>query len=246
MSVNDFFISLLIPVHNEEDSIGRTLLTVREEMPSITPNWEVVIVESGSTDNSLKIVREEAGKCNNIRYLHQPRREGMGSALRAGYGHCRGDWVCHLEADMPFDISYIAKASEYFNDYDFIRGYRTSKRDSILPWVYSKENMLETLLRAVFHHGYRFYVWALFGKFVRDINFSFKIIRKEKLNQLNLKTNGWFIDTELYLELLKTGARIKVLPVTYNMRENGDSTVTYVSPFPIIKEAFYYRRNRWK
>ena len=246
MPPEDFSISLLIPVHNEEDNISSALRVVREEMPRITSNWEVVIVESGSTDNSLKIIREEAAKYHNIRYLHQPRREGMGSALRAGYGLCRGDWVCHLEADMPFDISCIAGASEYFYDYDFIRGYRTSKRDSILPWVYSKENMSETLLRAMFHHGYRFYIWGLFGKFVRDINFSFKIIRKEKLDQLNLKTNGWFIDTELYLELLKAGARIKVLPITYNMRENGVSTVTYVSPFPIIKDAFHYRRTRWK
>jgi glycosyltransferase involved in cell wall biosynthesis len=240
------FISLLIPIHNEEDNIGNTLRIVRDEMPQITPHWEVVVVESGSSDASLEIVQEEAGRCRNIRYVHQPRREGMGSALRAGYRLCRGEWVCHLEADMPFDISYLAEACEYFKDYDFIRGYRTSKRDSILPWVYSRDNMLETLLRAIFHHGYRFYVGLLFGKFVRDINFSFKVIRREKLDQVNLTANGWFIDTELYLELVKAGARIKVLPITYNMRENGTSTVTYVSPFPIMKDAFHYRRTRWK
>lgn len=100
-------ISFIIPVYNEEANIRNAIQSVSAEFPKICPDFEIIVVESGSTDNSLQIIREEAEKKENILVVHQERREGMGSALREGYRHCTKEWVCHLEADLPFDLMIL-------------------------------------------------------------------------------------------------------------------------------------------
>lgn len=238
-------VSVLVPVYNEEENLRQTIDRARAELEQLTDDWEIVVVESGSTDGSLRIAEEEAAKDGRIRCLHQARREGMGSALRAGYALCRKDWICHLEADMPFDPRWIAVASAFFDDYDFISGFRASSEDNELMWRYSKENYFETVLRGTYHYGYKIFLNILFGLYVNDINYSFKILRRSMVEKLDLRTNGWFIDTELVFELVKANARIKTLPVKYRERERGESTVHVLAPIPIMIEAVRYRLTRW-
>ena len=242
--MNSHSISFIIPVYNEEANIRNAIQSVSAEFPKICPDFEIIVVESGSTDNSLQIIREEAEKNKNIVVAHQERKEGMGSALREGYRHCTKEWVCHLEADLPFDFNDIAIASRYFDHYDFIRGYRTGRAGRFSGWFYSR-NLLKTIVRMAFHHGYNFFVYRLFNVDIHDINFSFKLIRSAFVKKLDLRTNGWFIDTELVLELRKKNARFKEIPIKYCIRNGGHSSVTPVSPLPMIKDALKYRLTRW-
>jgi glycosyltransferase involved in cell wall biosynthesis len=238
-------ISFIVPVYNEEANIRDTLQTALAVIPRVCPDFEIIVVESGSTDNSLQIIREEGAKNKNIVVSHQERKEGMGSALRAGYRLCTKEWIAHLEADLPFDLDDVAVASQYFEHYDFIRGYRTGSDGRPNGWVYSK-GLLKTVVRLAFHHGYNFFVYRLFNLDIHDINFSFKLIRRSFIKKLDLRTNGWFIDTELVLELKKAGARFKEIPIRYSVRNKGRSSVTAVSPLPIMREALRYRFRRWK
>jgi len=238
-------ISFIIPVYNEAANIRNAIQSVMAEFPKIFPDFEIIVVESGSTDNSLRIIQEEAEKNENIVVVHQERKEGMGSALREGYRLCTKEWICHLEADLPFDFNDVAIASQYFDHYDFVRGYRTGKDGRSSSWFYSK-NLLKTIVRMAFHHGYNFLIYRLFNVDIHDINFSFKLTRNVFIKKLDLRTNGWFIDTELVLELKKAGARCKEIPVKYSVRNGGHSSVTAVSPLPMIKDALKYRLARWK
>lgn len=242
---NEHSISVIIPVYNEEANIRTAIRAVLAALPPICPDFEIIVVESGSKDNSLQITREEAEKDDRVIVVHQEKKEGMGSALREGYRHCTKEWVCHLEADLPFDFNDIAIASRYFDHYDFIRGYRTGRDGRSSSWFYSK-GLLKTIVRMTFHHGYNFFVYRLFNVDIHDINFSFKLIRSAFIKNLDLRTDGWFIDTELVLELKKAHARFKELPIKYCVRPNGRSTVTPVSPFPIMKDALKYRFTRWR
>ncbi len=238
-------ISFIIPVYNEEANIRETLHTALAVFPRLCPEFELIVVESGSTDGSLRIIREEAEKDPRVVVFHQDRKEGMGSALREGYRLSTKSWVCHLEADLPFDFEDVAAASRYFGEFDFVRGVRIGENGRPDGWIYSR-GLLKTLVRIGFHRGYNLFVRVLFGTSVPDINFSFKLIRAEVLKKLDLRTNGWFIDTELVLELVKAGARFKAIPVKYNVRHRGRSSVSAVSPLPIVKEALKYRLTRWR
>jgi dolichol-phosphate mannosyltransferase len=238
-------ISFIVPVYNEEANIRNTLHAVLTIFPQICSDFEIIVVESGSTDNSLQIIREEAEKNPKIVVCYQERKEGMGSALREGYRLSAKEWVCHLEADLPFDFSEIAVASQYFEDYDFVRGYRTGEDGGTTSWIYST-GLLKTILRLGFHYGYNVFVHLLFNADIHDINFSFKLIRRAFVKKLDLRTDGWFIDTELVLESRKAGAKFKEIPIKYCVRHQGRSSVTAVPPLPIIKDALKYRLTRWK
>ncbi len=238
-------ISFIIPVYNEEANIRETLHTALAVFPQLCPEFEIVVVESGSTDHSLQIIREEAAKNSNVIVFHQEKKEGMGSALREGYRLSTKEWVCHLEADLPFDFENIAVASRLFDDFDFVRGYRIGENGRPDGWIYSR-GMLKTIVRIGFHRGYNALVRVVFGVSAPDINFSFKLIRSSFVKSLDLRTNGWFIDTELVLELKKTNARVKEIPIRYCTRHKGRSSVTPVSPLPILGEALKYRFTRWK
>ncbi len=243
--INSHSISFIIPVYNEEANIRDTLHAALSAFPKICPDFELIAVESGSTDNSLQIIREVAEKNNKIIVVHQERKEGMGSALRAGYKACTKEWVCHLEADLPFDFNDIAVASRYFDQYDFVRGYRMGDDGRSTGWFYSK-GRLKTIVRLAFHHGYNVFVYRLFNLDIHDINFSFKLIRNAFIKKLDLRTNGWFIDAELVLELHKAGARVKEIPIKYCVRHKGRSSVSAVSPLPIMVDVLKYRLTRWK
>ncbi len=238
-------ISFVIPVYNEEGNIRNTLRAALATFPKICADFELIVVESGSTDGSLAIIREEAEQNEHIVLIHQGKKEGMGSALRAGYGAARKEWVAHLEADQPFDLGDISLAIPYLDDYDFIRGYRTGEDGDTKNWIYSNA-LLKTAVRLGFHYGYNLLIRALFGFSVSDINFSFKLIRSALVKNRDLRTKGWFIDTELVLELRKARARMKEIPIRYCVRNRGRSTVTPVSPFPILADAVRYRLTRWR
>jgi glycosyltransferase involved in cell wall biosynthesis len=239
-------LSILITAYNEEANIQRTVEAVLREIPCLIDDWEIVFVESGSADNSLQVIKEYCAAHENMRYLHQETKEGMGAALRAGYPLCTKEWICHLEADLPYDLIHVRKAVPYFDDYDFIRGYRSGSDQRDSWWFYNENGFAGTALRTAFHYGYYYFLRGLYNLSVRDVNYSFKFVRREMVDKLDLRSNGWFIDTELYLEMVKAGARIKAISIKYNMREAGKSTVSLVSPFPIINDALAYRLKRWR
>jgi glycosyltransferase involved in cell wall biosynthesis len=239
-------ISLLVPVFNEEENLPVALAEAQEEMERLGADWEIVVVESGSTDRSLAIVQEAAQRDPRVRWVHQQRREGMGSALRAGYAVCEKEWICHLEADLPFDLSYISRAASHFADRDFIGGYRASAEDNEIMWRYVRDSYFHTVIRGTFHYGYRLFLTYLFGIYVNDINFSFKLVRRAMVERLDLRSRGWFIDTELVFELVKAQARIKTLPVRYRERRAGESTVSVLTPLTLVKDAVLYRLTRWR
>jgi glycosyltransferase involved in cell wall biosynthesis len=239
-------ISALMPVYNEEVNLEAALAGAAEALGRHATDWEVVVVESGSTDRSLEVVRAAARREPRIRWLHQPRREGVGAALRAGYPLCRMEWVAHLEADLPFDLDYLGRAAEHFEGYDFIGGYRASGEDNEIMWRYARDDYLHTVFRGTYHYGYRLFLTLLYGVYVNDVNFSFKLIRRSLLERLALRSKGWFIDTELVFELVRAGARIKTMPVEYRERRAGRSTVRLWAPLPMIRDAVVYRLTRWR
>ncbi|MFZ1080499.1 MAG: glycosyltransferase family 2 protein, partial [Candidatus Kryptoniota bacterium] len=189
--------------------------------------WEIVVVESGSMDNTLNIIREVANNNPKIKIIHQEHREGMGSALRAGYAQCSCDLIWHVESDSPFDTNNLISALPLLQAADFVAGYRIGKRESFMRWLYS--------------FVYNRLVRLLFRLRVTDVNFSFKVFKRANLEKIKLRSSGWFIDAELLIETKKHGFKIAELGIPYNQRIAGSSTVSIFTPLPILKEMFIYR-----
>lgn len=237
---SELSVSCIIPMYNEAENCCRIIESAEGIFSSLLRDWEIIVVESGSTDNTLEKIENHARGNDRIHIYHQDVKEGMGSALRLGYSKCTKDIICHLEADSPFDLVYFRKALPILLDNDYVIGYRVGKKEDNFRWTYRNAGKNWLLVRAAFHVGYNLMLRMIFGLIVRDVNFSFKIFKREHIQGLDLVSKGWFIDAELLLELKRKGLLPIEMPIEYEDRFAGRSTVNIAEPFRMIKEMLVY------
>ena len=105
-------ISVIIPMYNEEDNVLRTLVEVNSVMKDYD-NYEIVVVDDGSTDDTFRLAEEFASDNTHVNVYKQPVNMGMGSALRTGFEKSDGDIIITIDADLSYNPSHITKlASE--------------------------------------------------------------------------------------------------------------------------------------
>jgi len=226
-------VSFIVPTYNEKDNFVVCLHTLETFAKSRSIDYEIIVVDSGSTDGTRERLEEIAAEKESVRAVFQDTKMGMGSALREAYPYVRNDVVCHYECDMPFQTSEIDKALKLLDsgDCDFVLGNRTGSRDRWVRYLYTA--------------GYRLFLRLFFGSRFQTINYSYKIFDSKLLNYISLRSSGWFIDAELVLEVLRSGYKILEIPVPYIEREKGNSTVRVLDILNILSEAGCYARGRW-
>jgi len=221
-------LSIVVPMYNEQGIAQQAVRKLLDAMKGYEADFEILIVESGSTDQTPKIVDELAKKHRQVRALHQKKKEGLGSAIRHGFGNSKMDLVLYMDGDNPFDAKVIRQAIPLMKDADAVLGYRLGDRESFKRWFFSK--------------GYNALIRLVVGVRVRDVNFSFKMLRKEALAKLDLRSNGFFIDAEIIAELKRKNCAWQEMGIPYTERAEGSSTVR-IGPKLIagmLKEMFAY------
>ena len=227
-------------MHNEEKNAAGIIAKAENIFSRLVDDWEMIIVESGSTDDTLQKIKEAMKGRDRMKVFHQQDREGMGSALRLGYRQCTKDIICHLEADSPFDFVYFKKALPIMLENDCVIGFRVGPKEKHFKWSYYNMKQIGSLLRVIYHLGYNVLLRMVFGLVVRDVNFSFKMFRRACLQNVKLLSKGWFIDAEILLELKKIGILPIEMPVEYMDRTAGNSTVNIFTPFHMLFEMGQY------
>ena len=206
-------ISIVLPVYNEEAGIKSTLRNLIPVLEENFSNYEVIIVESGSTDKSGEVADEAARKNKKIRVIHQGKRKGYGNGIREGLKHCRHELSLYIDCDNPYDFKYIKKAAKYIGKYDAVIGYKKGKRESLGRLILSK--------------GAYFLNRIIFGLNVKDINYPFKMMRTKLVKKMNLFSNKSFIAAEIMVGLKKQKAKIKEIEVPHTVRTEGKSKLEY-------------------
>ena len=215
-------------MYNEGGIARQAVQKLLDAMKGYEAPFEILIVESGSADRTPEIVDGLEKKYKEVRAFHQKRKEGLGSAIRHGFGNSKMDLVLYMDGDSPFDAKVIRQATPLMKDADAVLGYRLGDRESFKRWFFSK--------------GYNVMIRALFAIKVRDVNFSFKMLRKEALAKLDLRSNGFFIDAEIIAELKRKNCAWQEMGIPYTERAEGSSTVR-IGPKLIagmLKEMFAY------
>jgi glycosyltransferase involved in cell wall biosynthesis len=146
----------------------------------------------------------------------------LGASLKTGFAAARKDVVLYMDADLPFDPDAIGRALQAMKvtRADLIAGYRLDRT-------------AEGFRRTVYSYCYNTLIGLLFGWPHRDINFSFKLIRREVLEAIELKSEGSLIDAELVVKAKNLGFVIQQLGLDYFPRTRGLSTLS--SPTVILK-----------
>jgi glycosyltransferase involved in cell wall biosynthesis len=157
--------------------------------------------------------------------------KGYGQALRTGFASATKEYVMYTDCDEPADLWSICDAVPHLTENDLVIGYRLNRWEGFRRFIYSI--VYNALIR------------VLFGVHVRDVNFSFKLFRREVLHQMELKSASVFIDGEILSEATRLGLKIYEIPVEYNARQHGTSNFNSIrAVMHTLKEilAYWYRR----
>lgn len=215
-------VSLVVPMYNEEENIGHALECAVEALERFTGGYEILVVDDASRDRSVEIVTAEAARNPHILLLRNEVNRKLGATLKRGYAAARMDLVLYMDADLPFDPEVIGRAMHALKvtRADFIAGYRLDRT-------------AEGFRRTVYSYVYNTLIGVLFGWPHRDINFSFKLMRREVLEAVELESDGSLIDAELIVKAKNLGFVIQQLGLDYFPRTRGRSTLS--SPAVIFK-----------
>ncbi len=216
-------LSVFFPFWNEEENVD---IIVKNAIPiaeNIAKKWEIIIIDDGSSDNTLKIAEKLALEDPRIRvFSHQPNR-GYGAALKAGLTHARYNLIVFIDGDGQFDFSEVTRFIEKIDNADIVIGFRKKRRDRNL----FKRLLLMNLLK----------VWdfALFRFSFKDIDCGFKMFKKEAAEKLMpLRSEGAMITTEILAKAKKKNLKIEEIGVTHYQRERGHQSG---ANFPVIVRA---------
>jgi glycosyltransferase involved in cell wall biosynthesis len=203
-------LSVVIPAYNEEENVASAVERVSDVAQGLGLEYEIILVNDGSSDGTGEIGREIAKRIPNFKLVeHHPNR-GYGGALKAGFAAADKELIAFVPADNQFDFAEIACLLERVEDADIVCGYRAERQD--------------TPIRRFNALGWNLTVRLFFGRLVRDIDCGFKLFRREVLGEVRIESNGAMIDTELLAGAKARGKRIVEVPVTHLARVGGAAT----------------------
>ena len=130
---NNIELSIVIPVFNETENIKPLIIRLNEVLDKTGKNYEIIMVDDGSTDNSFEVMRELCDSYKKLRIIRFRRNFGQTSAFSAGFDLARGGIVVTLDADLQNDPADIPKLLEELDKgYDIVSGWRKKRFDNFL------------------------------------------------------------------------------------------------------------------
>ncbi|MCB0730894.1 MAG: glycosyltransferase family 2 protein [Ignavibacteriae bacterium] len=126
-------ISILVPLFNEEESLAKLTKQVSDVFNNIKTDYEILFVDDGSVDNSLKVIKDLARTNNKIRYISFRKNYGKSAALNIGFKNVTGDVVITMDADLQDDPGEIPNLlHELQKGYDLVSGWKKKRHDPFI------------------------------------------------------------------------------------------------------------------
>lgn len=207
MDQNKKNLSIVIPVFNEEKSIREVIDQLTKELSSLNLNYEIIVVDDGSTDSTLKILKQ----IKNIQIITHPENKGNGAAIKTGLKNACYDHVLFFDGDGQHRPEYIKDFLPYLNDYDMLAGARYGYKGPFIRQPGKK----------ILHWLVNFLVKIK----IPDINCGFRVVNKKYVLKFeNLICDSFSFYTTSLLIFISEGLNIKFIPIKINKRI-GKSTI---------------------
>jgi glycosyltransferase involved in cell wall biosynthesis len=206
----EFFVSVVIPVFNEEQTIGDIVTRTKRTMEQMGVSYEVLVVDDGSDDRSADISQEK--KAHVLRETHK----GKGYALRAGFRRAKGELVITLDSDGSHKPEEIPSVVQCISEgrADFVIGTRFF--NSFKKTEISKVNRIGNRL-------FNDLIGFLTGVEISDSQSGFRAIKSPLIKQMNLRSRGYEVESEMLVKALKMGAKVAEIPISFDQRTIGVS-----------------------
>lgn len=203
-------LSVVIPVYNEKKTVEKVI----DKIMSLTYiEKEVVIVDDASKDGTVQVLENIKSKYPELKILFKKLNEGKGAALRDGFKISSGDYVIVQDADLEYDPSEYKKLLDALSieKTDVVYGSRFSGTYEDMSNLHYIGNKLLTLITNI-----------LFGVLLTDMETCYKLIPGSFARKVKIKSKRFNFEPEITAKILKSGLRIREIPISYKGRSKID------------------------
>jgi dolichol-phosphate mannosyltransferase len=209
-------LSVVIPAHNEAESIGATVTSLASTLTAERIPHEILVVDDASSDDTAAVVNEVSTRNPSVRCIRSHLPPGFGHAVRAGLDHYTGDAIAIFMADSSDSPADLVRYHQVLSDgYDCAFGSRFVKGGRTVGYPLPKlaiNRLVNLAIRVMFRHGYN------------DTTNAFKAYRREVIDNIRpLLANHFNLTVEMPLKAVTRGHTFQVVPITWTNRQHGES-----------------------
>jgi len=205
-------LSVIIPVYNEELTIGNIIDRTKKAMQQIGLTHEIIVVDDHSYDKSLEVAKK-----HNARLFTLNQHLGKGYALRAGFAKAKGDIIITIDSDgshRPEELSRV------------LAPVIEAKVDLVIGSRYlNQKNVAARKLNAFGVRIFNFLIQGLTGTAITDSQSGYRAMKRQVLIKQKLKSGGYEIESEMLVKTAKEGFRVTEVPISFEQRTYGRSGV---------------------
>lgn len=226
-------VSIIIPAYNEEKDIKKTIALVSKAVSDVISDFEIVIVNDGSIDNTAKIIKETARLNKRVKIVTHLKNRGFGEAQRSGIESASKDYITGFPADSDQTIKILQDLIKRRKEADLVSSYMTNYYDRPL-----RRRLISRLYTAIINN--------VFGLDLKYYNGYF-ISKTSLLKKIKIKSSGFSFFAEVKIKLIKKGYTFIEIPYQHIPRSHGASKSLSLksiyqtfSIFPIIVKDIYF------
>ncbi len=219
-------LSVLIPAYNEKSTIDELLSAVL----AVEIDKQIIVVDDCSTDGTAAALDRWADK---VQVLCHPVNRGKGAAVRTALAAATGDAVIIQDADLEYDprdyINLVAPIER--GQAQVVYGVRALDKQ-----------------RPVMRFGNRVMTIAtnvLYGTHLQDVETCYKVLSREVVNRLHLRSQGFELETELTAQIIRLGYEIYEVPISYHPRYGEEKKLTPWDGIPTLWQLIQHRYGRF-
>jgi glycosyltransferase involved in cell wall biosynthesis len=203
-------ISVFFPAYNDGGTIASMVLSAILVLQSLTDDYEVIVVNDGSSDYTRDILDELDRKYDVVRVLHHEKNKGYGGALRTGFANASKEFIFYTDGDAQYDVRDLPGLWEQVSDgVDMVQGYKISRSDP--------------LHRLIIGRIYHWMAKLAFGLRLKDVDCDFRLMRRSVFDKVQLESDSGVICVEMMKKIQDAGFNIVQVPVHHFHRAYGRS-----------------------
>jgi glycosyltransferase involved in cell wall biosynthesis len=203
-------LSVFFPALNDSGTIASMVIRAVQTASQLTPDYEVIVVNDGSTDATAAIADDLAARYPHVRVVHHPINRGYGGALQTGFRTATKELVFYTDGDAQYDPAELVHLwARMTPDADLVNGYKLDRSDPLHRVVIGR----------LYHH----LVSLLFGLKLRDVDCDFRLMRRAIFERIHLEKTSGVICLEMMKKIHDAGYHIVEVPVHHYHRAFGRS-----------------------
>lgn len=226
-------LTVIIPAYNEQETLESVVEAVKRKLPFLAKEYEILIVNDGSTDRTRQIVDRVASESGMVKTIHHPFNIGYGGAQKSGILSAKCDYLTIVPCDEQFQIDDLDKLTEWADRFEIIVGCRKYRHQ-------------DPLFRRIKTKVFGMVMYLLFGITLKDTNWV-KVFKREIFKDIDITSRGICVDAEVVFKAKCRGYRFKEVLVDYLPRKAGISKGDLpLNVIITIIELLILRFSSWK